>query len=501
MKKRKYFILAAAMLCLCFVYSVAVGGRYVMDVDIRGYSDKADRLQVKVEQDAEIGRDTEIIRVTDSHSDGDHFYITLESVSPGRVFVSVVPLDDPESTVDMRSMRSVYVHRLGIITEDNYFGKSTGSWCFPIAITIFLGVLIIGLFMHIKKEMKRDLYQYKNVRNIGFALFLTGLFVEQLLLLTQINRGLIDSVELLLGSAGFFSNVTLPAAFITFILVTLSNIRLMQKEGRNWRNMLGCILGITVCLGTIFPFALGEFLQRTTIVDVHNQNGMALYIELFVENSILAITSYLELILIGTIILSTKAAKRIPAFDKDYIIIHGCQIRKDGTLTNLLKGRADRAIEFAKMQKEKTGKDIIFIPSGGKGDDEVISEADAIKNYLLESGIPEDRILAEDRSANTFENLKNAKELIRQDAKTDDPKIAFSTTNYHVFRTGVFASQQGIRAEGIGAKTKRYFWINAFIREFIAALVSEWKTHIAIILTWLVMIVSMVGIVYCSNNF
>ena len=144
---------------------------------------------------------------------------------------------------------------------------------------------------------------------------------------------------------------------------------------------------------------------------------------------------------------------------------------------------------------------MIFIPSGGKGDDEVISEADAIKNYLLESGIPEDRILAEDRSANTFENLKNAKELIRQDAKTDDPKIAFSTTNYHVFRTGVFASQQGIRAEGIGAKTKRYFWINAFIREFIAALVSEWKTHLAFILTWLVLIVSMVGIVYISNNF
>ncbi len=498
MKKRKYFILAAAMLCLCFVYSVAVGGRYVMDVDIRGYSDKADRLQVKVEQDAEIGRDTEIIRVTDSHSDGDHFYITLESVSPGRVFVSVVPLDDPESTVDMRS---VYVHRLGIITEDNYFGKSTGSWCFPIAITIFLGVLIIGLFMHIKKEMKRDLYQYKNVRNIGFALFLTGLFVEQLLLLTQINRGLIDSVELLLGSAGFFSNVTLPAAFITFALVTVSNIQLIRKEGRNWRNMLGCILGIAVCLGTIFPSVLGEFLQITTIVDVHNQNGMALYVEMFVGNAILAVTSYLEMVLIGTIILSIKAAKRIPAFDKDYILILGCQIKKDGTLTNLLKSRADRAIEFAKMQKEATGKDIVFVSSGGKGDDEVIAEADAIRNYLVETGIPEDSILVENKSANTYENLKNSMELIHKEAKTDDPKIAFSTTNYHVFRSGFFASKQGIKAEGIGAKTKRYFWINAFIREFIAALVSEWKTHIAIILTWLVMIVSMVGIVYCSNNF
>ena len=54
-------------------------------------------------------------------------------------------------------------------------------------------------------------------------------------------------------------------------------------------------------------------------------------------------------------------------------------------------------------------------------------------------------------------------ELIRNHTKNYDPKIAFSTTNYHVFRSGVFASRQGIRAEGIGAKTKIYFWINAFI--------------------------------------
>ncbi len=491
MKKRWYFIFAAVLMCLCFVYSIAVGGRYVMDVNIKRCSDKADQLQITVEQD------TEILKVTDSHSEGDHLYITLESVSPGKVFVDVTLLDETESLI---SMKPVYVHPMGIITEDNPFGKSTGSWCFPIAITLFLGVLIIGLFIHIKKEIRRDLYQYKNVRNIGFALFLLGIFGEQLFLLTGLNNGIIDSVNLLLSSAGFFSNITLPAAFITFILVTVSNIQLMRREGRNWRNLLGCILGIVVCLGTIFPFILDIFLQRTSIVNVHNRNGMALYVGLFVENTILAITAYLEFILIGTIILSTMAAKKIPAFDKDYILILGSQIKKDGTLTNLLKSRADRAIEFAKMQKEATGKDIVFIPSGGKGDDEVIAEADAIKNYLLETGITEDRILVENKSANTFENLRNSMELIRQDAKTNDPKIAFSTTNYHVFRSGVFASQQGIKAEGIGAKTKRYFWINAFIREFIAALVSEWKTHLVIILTWLVIIFFLVGLVYISNS-
>ena len=274
----------------------------------------------------------------------------------------------------------------------------------------------------------------------------------------------------------------------------------MKNEGRNWKNMLGCILGIMVCVGTVFPRILGEFLQQTTIVDVHNQNGVALYMELFVENAILAATAYLECILIGTIVLSTKAARKIPSFDKDYILILGCQIKKDGTLTNLLKSRADRAVEFAKMQKNAVKKDITFIPSGGKGDDEIIAEADAIKNYLVSIGVPENSILVENKSQNTYENLRNSMELIRNHTKNDDPKIAFSTTNYHVFRTGVFASQQGIKAEGIGAKTKRYFWINAFIREFIAALVSEWKTHIAIIMTWIVIIILMVGIVYFSNN-
>ena len=58
-----------------------------------------------------------------------------------------------------------------------------------------------------------------------------------------------------------------------------------------------------------------------------------------------------------------------------------------------------------------------------------------------------------------------------------DAKIAFSTTNYHVYRAGAIAQEQGINVEGIGAKTRTYFWINAFIREFIATIVTNIKTH------------------------
>ena len=68
--------------------------------------------------------------------------------------------------------------------------------------------------------------------------------------------------------------------------------------------------------------------------------------------------AYFECVLFGTIIMGIISAKRVPKYDKDYIVILGCQIRKDGTLTNLLKGRVDRAIEFAKMQRETTGKEL-----------------------------------------------------------------------------------------------------------------------------------------------
>ncbi len=109
-----------------------------------------------------------------------------------------------------------------------------------------------------------------------------------------------------------------------------------------------------------------------------------------------------------------------------------------------------------------------------------MAEALAIKNYLMKNGIKESRILIEDKSTSTIENMKFSKEKIN-DAKKD-AKISFSTTNYHVFRSGVIANEQGIDCEGMGSKTKWYFYTNALIREFIANLVQEKKSHIILII-------------------
>ena len=172
----------------------------------------------------------------------------------------------------------------------------------------------------------------------------------------------------------------------------------------------------------------------------------------------------------------------------DYIIIHGAGL--DGPRpTPLLAGRIDKALELWNKQHQH-GK---FVASGGQGADEIVSEAQAMRDYLLEKGVPADAILMEDKSTTTWENLQNSLAVIRADramsgdvaacgsvaasggvangatdATSDDFTTAVVTSDFHVFRCAEYAHNLGIKADGIGSHTKGWYWPTAFIREFIA---------------------------------
>ena len=75
--------------------------------------------------------------------------------------------------------------------------------------------------------------------------------------------------------------------------------------------------------------------------------------------------------------------------------------------------------------------------------------------------------------------MKYSKKII--DKINKDGKISFSTTNYHVFRSGVIANECVIDCEGMGSNTKWYFYTNALIREFIVNLVQEKYKHISLL--------------------
>ncbi|MDO4529449.1 MAG: YdcF family protein, partial [Lachnospiraceae bacterium] len=212
-------------------------------------------------------------------------------------------------------------------------------------------------------------------------------------------------------------------------------------------------------------------------------------------NLLAALYLYFECMIIGTIIADLIAALYEPEKNKDFLIILGCGLQKDGTPTPLLKSRVDRALGFYKAQIEKTGKTLKFITSGGQGPDEVCSESESIARYLIEQGVPEDHIIKEDQSRTTLENMKNSKRII--DAIDPNAKVAFSTTNYHVFRSGLFARRVKMRAVGMGANTKWYFWPNAAVREFVGLLTQHIGKQALIIV---IMIAVYVFLTFWSKN-
>ena len=485
--KSKHLLLVGLLLALiCFAVMTVMGRTCVYTLRTIDMAGEASDYTVSFDPEPAP------VELTDQSMADGRLTLTFRSTHPGTVYFTV---DGPEG---FSYLEKLYVHRLGAISVDTLFGPMRGGRILPIASAVFLALLLWTIIRRYRADMRRTIYQYRNIRNLGWIIFVAGLLLGQLPQLLA-ARSIVDQVRSSMYAASLLSFIILPAAFVVSILVVFTSVRLMRREGRTWRNMLGVILGALVCLGTLVPWAMDELSQRTTLIDVHNENGAALYIMMAITNVMLVIATYFECILLSTIILSVKAAKRTPAPDKDYIIIHGCQIKADGGLTPLLKGRADSALALARRQEEQTGKAPIFVPSGAKGADECISEAEAIRRYLLESGVPEERILPEDQSATTEENLRNSAAIIRAHSGRDDAKVAFSTTNYHVFRAGILAEQQGLHAEGVGSPTRTYFWINAFVREFIATIWSERRWHLRVIVIMVLLTLASVGVICLSN--
>ena len=345
-----------------------------------------------------------------------------------------------------------------------------------IILILFLIRVSIGCTFYIKEQYEKRKYSYAIIMNLGLLIFININILRQLNLLA-FNWNVINIVDIYnntLKSFSYFAMLTLPCIIILSLYSIITNFILIKKEGFSPRRMLGVSLGFLAIFGLLGSQTLYYVIKNFLLGN--DMKAIKYTLDICINGTL----SYFYTLIIATLYCNVRAARHTPKFDKDFIIILGSKIKEDGTITPLLKGRVDKAIDFGKKQYELTKKKIIYVPSGGKGKDEKIAEAEAIKKYLIEKGIKEKQIIIENKSTNTFENMKFSKEKI--DNVNKDAKISFSTTNYHVFRSGVIANEQGIECEGMGSKTKWYFYTNALIREFIANLVQERKKHIVIII-------------------
>lgn len=258
------------------------------------------------------------------------------------------------------------------------------------------------------------------------------------------------------------------------VVMSVSNLELIKHEGLKPRNVVGAGLEVLFIGATLAVYCMDVYVISPLALNAQNKMLLDRSVNLLLF--FYAIIGYLDMILAGTFIMGWLAANQRPKYDKDFIIIPGCSIRKDGGLLPLLKGRTNRAIRYAWDQEIASGKKVLYVPSGGQGPDEIMSEASAMEFYLLSHSAEQDEIRPEKQSRSTYENFYYSKKLI--DAINPQAKVAFATTNYHVLRCGMLAHKVGIEAEGIASGTKWYFWPNGFAREVIAIYVLTKKYHV-----------------------
>jgi uncharacterized SAM-binding protein YcdF (DUF218 family) len=154
----------------------------------------------------------------------------------------------------------------------------------------------------------------------------------------------------------------------------------------------------------------------------------------------------------------------------DYVVVLGAGLLDGGQVPRLLASRLERGrAVYEKLASRGAGP--LLIVSGGKGGDEQVSEAAAMARYLTERGFPAGRLILEDRSASTEQNLLFSKAII--DQQRPAARCVIVTSGFHAFRAAIIARRLGINGQATGARTAGYYWPGAMLREFAAVLYSH----------------------------
>ena len=473
----------AAFILLCtIIYSLIPGKPYTFYVDVPAAP------EAKVFH--ETGNEAVMVESLSPY-DEDTVSIQVRAVTKGREYIYVDEngriMDEPalrqgEKPEFGRELpeggRSLYIDPFGNIVDMNT-GNFAGCEWVLFSTALFVLSLSCICLIHARSIADKELYSYRMVFLLGISIFLLGVFfiyvVQWVNFLRNPATASMAAVLEALADAGWsYMRFSLPFLISFSAAMTISNISLIRHEGRRFKNILGMLVGLVMLLGVLIGYLLNSSFSQSFLSLRAQKTLFSLYTSAFV---------YLECMLIGTILCAVMAANHVPDPDKDYLIILGCGFAPDGHLYPLLKGRVDAAIHFWHSQRKLTGREAAMVPSGGQGPNETMAEAEAMRRYLLLQGFSDELIVKEDRSTNTFQNMQFSKELI--DGIKPGAKAAFFTTNYHVFRSGILSVKTGLKADGMGSRTKWYFWPNAFVREFIGLMVNEirWQLGILLVMT------------------
>ncbi len=236
------------------------------------------------------------------------------------------------------------------------------------------------------------------------------------------------------------------------LLIILVYISPLYKSKVNLGNIFGITFGgfIIICallleqIKTIFKYPIG----KTLII---------FFTALFIVFFIFFFTTLFKIIY----------AIKNNAEKETTIIILGCRVKGKAPSKALAK-RCQVAAEYMKSNEKS-----IAMLSGGQGSDEELSEAECMYNLMKEYGINTDRLIKEENSTSTYENMAFSKKII--DKQGLSKNISVATSEYHIFRAKEYANMFGLKASSLSAKSIPILRVPYFTREIFAIWVLKVK--------------------------
>ncbi len=218
--------------------------------------------------------------------------------------------------------------------------------------------------------------------------------------------------------------------------------------------------GFTSAFYLIWPLLSAVFLGIGWLFRIHFWKTLPLPI----RAGLLLLVSVGLIFFLGVEGMILKYSIRKPEKTPDFIIVLGAHVKSSGP-SRALALRLDKAYEYASLHP-----DTVLIVSGGKGSNEPVDEASVMKEYLIAKGIEPSRILKEDQSTNTRENLLFSQKLIPEDSS-----VGIISNGFHICRALHLAKKLGIEAPiGIPAKSDLPTQPANLLREFFAVVKDFW---------------------------
>ncbi|MFY9174213.1 MAG: YdcF family protein [Peptococcia bacterium] len=178
----------------------------------------------------------------------------------------------------------------------------------------------------------------------------------------------------------------------------------------------------------------------------------------------IVISALISFITIETLIINSAHSEEEEKIE--YVVILGAGLRGE-ELSLTLYNRLKTGIMYLNQNKQSK-----VIVTGGQGPGEDITEAEGMRRFLIARGIDENRIIIEDKSTSTFENLLYTKRIFEEQFSYSDKKIMIVTCDFHIFRAKFLASRLGFEPYGLPSPSVSYLRPYYYLREYFAVIKS-----------------------------